>query len=197
MKDETIAQVRRKSPWPGHRARPSGVRRGAQALQRDDRQAAAAHRAMRRCRRRDRGGEFRPRQQAARSPFAAAATTARVSASVDDGLVIDLSTMKGVRVDPKKQDGESGPGLHHRRRRSCDPGVRSGRAVRDHLDDRRRRADAERRARLSQPPIWPRRRQSARGGRGAGRRQIRHRLRNGECGSASGPCAAAAEISAS
>ena len=29
--------------------------------------------------------------------------------SVDDGLVIDLSTMKGVRVDPK-QDGASGPG---------------------------------------------------------------------------------------
>ena len=62
--------------------------------------------------------------------------------SVNDGLVIDLSAMKGVRVDPAEADGASRRRLRHRRRRSRHPCLRAGGAVRDHLDDRRRRPDA-------------------------------------------------------
>ena len=44
------------------------------------------------------------------SPSAAAAHNGPGFASVDDGLVIDLSTMKGVRFDPKSRTVRVGPG---------------------------------------------------------------------------------------
>ena len=58
-----------------------------------------ADRALRRRRRRDRARQLRARQGCC-SPCAAAATTPAGSASATTALVIDLSRMKGVRVDP-------------------------------------------------------------------------------------------------
>ena len=76
-------------------------------------------------------------------------------ASVDDGLVVDLSLMKGVRVDPKNRTVRVGPG--------CTTGDV------DHATQAFKQAvpfgiisttgvaglDLKRRARISQPPVWP------------------------------------------
>ena len=106
--------------------------------------------------------------------------------SVDDGLVIDLSTMKGVRVDPKQKTVRVGPGcttgdVDHATQafgQAVPFGVLSTTGVAG--------PDAERRSRLPQPPVRPRGRQPVRGGRGSGRRQLRHRFRDGERGPAVG-----------
>ena len=44
--------------------------------------------------------QLRARRTACRSPCAAAATASPGAATCDDGLVIDFSDMKGIRVDP-------------------------------------------------------------------------------------------------
>ena len=90
--------------------------------------------------------------------------------SVDDGLVIDLSTMKGVRVDPKQKTVRVGPGCTTGDVDHANSCLRSGRPLRDCLDDRRRGPDAERRSWLPQPPVRPCGRQPHRGGRGSCRR---------------------------
>ena len=100
--------------------------------------------------------------------------------SVDDGLVIDLSTMKGVRVDPATRTVRVGPGCTSGRRRPRHPCLRPGGPVRHRLDHRRRRPDARRRARLPDAQVRPDHRQSARGRCGARRRQLRHRQQEGE-----------------
>ena len=100
--------------------------------------------------------------------------------SVDDGLVIDLSTMKGVRVDPAKRTVQGGAGCvtgdvdhaTHAFGLAVPFGVISTTGVAG--------LTLSRRPRLSQPPVRPRRRQSDRSRRGARRRQLRHRERNGE-----------------
>ena len=105
-----------------------------EALQRHDRQAAAPDRALRR-----------------RRPTSSRRSTSRVSSgidlavrggghngpglgSVDDGLMIDLSAMRGVIVDPERGDG---PRARRQPRRRCRPRherIRPGGTVRDHLD---------------------------------------------------------------
>ena len=84
---------------------------------------------------------------------------------VDDGIVIDLSSMDSVAVDPGVAHGAG------RRRRDLGQGrrgdepARHGDAQRHHLDDRRRRADAGRRHRPPRPRLRTEHRQPA-GGRG-------------------------------
>ena len=100
--------------------------------------------------------------------------------SVDNGLVIDLSTMKGVRVGPKQKTVRVGPGCTTGDVDHANSCIRSGRPLRDCLDDRRRRAYAQRRSWLPQPPVRARGRQPDRGGRGSSGRlrrcqEIRHR----------------------
>ena len=94
--------------------------------------------------------------------------------SCDDGLVIDLSLMKGVRVDPATPHRARRGRLHPGRCRPCHARLRPGRAGRHRLDHGRRRPDARRRPRLSHAQVRPDHRQSARGRCGAGRRQLRH-----------------------
>ena len=65
--------------------------------------------------------------------------------SVDNGWAIDLSAMKG-ESSLQKSDSAGGPGLDHRRSRSRNRGLRPGRAVRNHSDNRRRRSHAQRRS---------------------------------------------------
>ena len=179
MNDEAIAKFGTEPSRRAYRARPSGIRRGAKTLQRHDRQAAAAYRPLHRRRRCDRGGEVRPRQQAPgrHSRRWPQRPGSRQRQRRPGHRPIDDEGREGRR---QAEDGESGPGLHDWRRRSRDAGLRSSRSLRGPLDNWRRGPDAERRSRLPQPPVRPRRRQSARGGRGSGRRQLRHRFRHGE-----------------
>ena len=58
----------------------------------------------------------------------------------DDGVVIDLSGMRGVRVDPGDLDGAGRGRRDLGRLQRGDASVRSGHDRRDHLDDRGRRA---------------------------------------------------------
>ena len=101
-------------------------------------------------------------------------------ASVDDGLVIDLSTMRGVRVDPKgrtaRVDGGCTTGevdhATHAFGQAVPFGIISTTGVAG--------LTLERRARLPLAPVWPGLRQPHRGRRGAGRRQLRDRQRKRE-----------------
>ena len=106
--------------------------------------------------------------------------------SVDDGLVIDLSTMKGVRVDPENRTVRVGPGCTtgdvdhatHAFGLAVPFGIVSTTGVAG--------LTLERRPRLSQPAVRSRHRQSDRSRRGARRWQLRHRQRDGERRSALG-----------
>ena len=95
-----------------------------------------------------------------------------VSPASDDGLVVDLSLMKGARVDPKNRTVRVGPGcttgdVDHATQAFKEQAV----PFKDHLDNRRGGARFfERRARVSQSPLWPDGGQSHRSGRGARRR---------------------------
>ena len=114
----------------------------------------------------------------------------------DDGLVIDLSPMRYVHVDPEEEDGARRRGRVVGRRRSRDAPVRARRADRHHLDHRRRRSDAGRRHRSPHAAVRADDRQPARGRDGAGQRQVRHRHAPRRIRICSGPCAAAAATSA-
>ena len=115
----------------------------------------------------------------------------------DDGLVIDLSRLKGIRVDQKDKHGAGRRRVPLGRRGPRDPPVRAGRAERLPLDDRRGRPDAGRRDRLSQPQVRPDDRQPARRGRRPRGRPPGHGQRRRRTRTSSGPCAAAAATSAS
>ena len=103
--------------------------------------------------------------------------------SCNDGLVIDLSMMKSVRVDPGEEDRAGRARLQLRRRRPRDARLRAGRAVRHRQQHRCRRAHARRRYRVPHAQVRAHDRQPPRGRRRAGRRQLRH----GERERASGP----------
>ena len=91
-------------------------------------------------RRRDRRGELRPRQGPRNRDSRRRAQRGRPGI-VDDGLVLDMSTMSNVRVDPGRTDRGVG-GAAARRRRPRHPRVRPRRSRRDHLDHRRGGTDA-------------------------------------------------------
>ena len=109
-----------------------------------------------------------------------------------------LASCSGVHVDPKAETILAEGGCTWGDVDHAAHAVRADRAVRDHLDDRRRRPDARRRHR---PPVARRyglsidnllaRRPGAR------RRQLRHRERRPSTPTCSGRCAAAAATSAS
>ena len=80
----------------------------------------------------------------------------------DDGVVIDLSPMRGVRVDPAARIALRRPRRRVGRRRPRDAGARARDHRRPHLDDRRRGLHARRRDRVAHAPPRPRVRQPAR-----------------------------------
>ena len=82
-------------------------------------------------------------------------------ASVDDGVVIDLSPLKAVSRRPGRADGARRRRLRLGRGRRRDRAAQPGRADGDHLLDRRRRAHARRRPRLPRATSRADRRQPA------------------------------------
>ena len=136
-------------------------------------------RPLRRRRRRHRRGQLRPRATACSLAVRGGGHNGAGLGICDDGLVIDLSLMKGVRVDPAARTARVGGRLHLGRRRPRHPRLRPGHAQRHHLHHRRRRPHPRRRPRPPDPQVRPDDRQPARGRRGAGRRQLRHRQRRG------------------
>ena len=80
------------------------LRRGALDLERADRSAPGADRAVQRRGRRRRCGQLRARA-GARLSIKAGGHNVAGNAVNDGGLVIDLSQMRGVHVDPDAQDG--------------------------------------------------------------------------------------------
>ncbi len=79
------------------------LRRGASGLQRDDRQAAGRDRALRRRRRRRSPPCTSPASSGLQVAVRSGGHNGAGSGSVDGGLVIDLSPMRGVTVDPHAQ----------------------------------------------------------------------------------------------
>ena len=71
----------------------------------------------------------------------------------EGGLMLDMSLMRGVWVDPRGAHRARAGRLPARRRRSRDPAPRPGGGARLRLRDRLRRADARRRIRLSHPAL--------------------------------------------
>ena len=93
--------------------------------------------------------------------------------TVDDGLVIDLSLMRGVIVDPGARVAHAQAGAT-RALRSGNPGLRSRRHGRCHVDHRHRRAHPRRRSGLLDRKMRARHRQPA---VGANRHRGRPRAR--------------------
>ena len=115
----------------------------------------------------------------------------------DGGVVIDLSGMRGVRVDPAAQHGAGGGRRDVGRLQRRHVSVRPRDHGRHHLDDRRGRAHARRRHRLPHPRVRPVAGQPGLGRRGHRRRPVPDRRANARTRTCSGRCAAAAGTSAS
>ena len=99
----------------------------------------------------------------------------------DGAVMLDLSGMKAVRVDPD-EDGPGRTRAHLGRVRPRHAGVRVGDDARRRVDDRDRRAHARRRAGLAQRPLWTRVRQPDIRRRGDRRRTAAEGQRAGERG---------------
>ena len=171
------------APRRADRSGPRRVRRGPRALQRDDRQRPRADRALRRRRRRDRRGRASPATTASTLAVRGGGHNGAGLGSCDDGA--GHRPLAHARR-PRRSRGPHGPrwrAAHAGRRRPRHPRLRPGHSQRDHLHDRRRRAHPRRRASATSPAVRPHDRQPARGGHGAGGRQLRHRQR----GRAPGP----------
>ena len=102
--------------------------------------------------------------------------------TVDDGVVVDLSPMRTVQVDPQARTARAGGGATWGDFNAATYRVRPGDDRRDHLHHRRRRTDARRRDRLPGPRPRPVVRQpDLRRGRDRGR-SAGHRQREGARG---------------
>ncbi len=95
----------------------------------------------------------------------------------DDGLVIDMSRMKGVRVDPAERSVRVEAGCVWWRRRSRDPRFRYGDPQRFYLFDWRYGSYTRRRNWLPDAPLWIDHRQSALRGCGPRGRPLCHSKR--------------------
>ena len=183
---EAIDQRRTSFHRPAPAAGRSRLRRSPPRPQRPDRQAAGAHRALPRHGRRRRRRQARAVARTSRSRSAAAATTSAGRATIDDGLMIDLSPMKGIHVDAAARTVRAQGGVlwkEFNRETQLHGLATTGGVVGTH---RHRRPDARRRPRLADAEVRPGARQPAVGGDRDGRRPGRARERRREPGSVLG-----------
>ena len=117
-------------------------------------------------------------------------------AVADGALLLDLSAMNAVTVDPEMRAARVEPGAPPRRRGRGDAEVRPHRAARHQLHHRHRRAHPRRRLRLDHPQVRPDHRQPRRRRRRHRRRGPRPRQRRARTRTSSGRSAAAAATSA-
>jgi hypothetical protein len=104
------------------------------------------------------------------------------NAVCDGGLMIDLSLMKGVRVDPALRMASAPDRAYLGRARPRDPSLRPGRHRGTDLHHRYRRPYARRRMGLPGAPARPRLRQPSLSRSRHGRRRISNRQRRRACG---------------
>ena len=127
-------------------------------LQRDDRPPPGADRALRRRRRRGQGGALRPRARAAVVSVRGGGHNVAGNAVCEGGLMIDLTPMKGIRVDPAARTVRGRRAAltwrEFDRETQAFGLATTGGAI---SIDRHRRADARRRLRLAGPQAtaWP------------------------------------------
>ncbi len=155
-RDRARRRRHRRAGGAARRARdPTGrprLRRGAPRLERHDRPPARrSSSAAPGRRRRRRGRPLRARARCFPSPSAAAATASPDCAVCDGAIVVDLSRMRGVEVDPERAARARRRRQPARRRRRRDAGARPRRAVRRRLADRDRGPDALGRDGLAAP----------------------------------------------
>jgi len=88
-----------------------GLRRRTQCLERNDRPAARLHRAVRRCSRRERAAVDFAREAGALLSVRGGGHNIAGSAVCDGAVMIDLSPMKSVRIDPFARTARVEPGV--------------------------------------------------------------------------------------
>ena len=110
----------------------------------------------------------------------------------DDAVMLDLSGMKALRVDPETRTVRAEPGLTLGEFDARHAGVRVGDDARSRVGDRDRRADTRRRVGLAQRPSWTGVRQPDSRRRGDRRRTARQ----GQRGRRTRTCSGASEAAA-
>ena len=142
------------------RERPRRLRRGPARLERQRRPPAGAHRPLPRRRRRAAALDF-ARESGLALSVRGGGHSAPGYGTNDGGLVIDLSPMKGIHVDPVARTARAAGRRAVARARPRDAGVRPRHHRRHRLQHRHRRPDAGRRARLADGQARAHRRQPA------------------------------------
>ena len=192
--------ARRSCRLPGPADRPRATPdydEAAHGLQRDDRPPPGADRALRRAPTTSPGRSRFAREHGLPLAVRGGGHNGAGLGTCDDGVVIDLSLLRDVEVDPQARTVRVGGGCTWGEvdRATGEHGLAT--PERDHLDHRRRRPHARRRPRPPDARVRPGDRQPARGGRRAGRRRARCARAPTSTRTCSGRCAAAAATSAS
>ena len=111
LDEAALARAREILPRGARSPRGPDLRRAPQGLERVDRPLPGPDRALRRRRRRDRGGEVRAGTPASQVAVRGGGHSFPGLSVCDGGIVIDLGPMKGIRVDPEARTARAQAGV--------------------------------------------------------------------------------------